>query len=349
MATNSTKTVVDHTFSVEKYLPLNLYNEITDVRINERKSLLAHSKKRKRRTSLTKDGKLVILATDHPGRRVTKMRNDPIGMGDRYEYLGRALRVITGEGIDGVMGTTDMIEDLLIVDYLHKKKSGKSLLDDKVVVGCMNRGGHAGSHFELEDRFTSFSAESIGDLNLDGGKMMYRFHPEDHGALITIDECAKAVTDLSKRDLNVFLEPASVEGREQGYAFKTDLDTLVKDLSAASALGATSLNMWLKISYNDNFARVARSTTLPILMLGGPAKDSPIDTIASFAKGMKAAHNVRGAMVGRNITFVQNDDPQAVAVALANVIHKGHSVDDAMQYIEKHRAEAMDEFTKFWK
>ena len=57
MATNSTKTVVDHTFSVEKYLPLNLYNEITDVRINERKSILAHSKKRKRRTSLTKDGK----------------------------------------------------------------------------------------------------------------------------------------------------------------------------------------------------------------------------------------------------------------------------------------------------
>jgi len=338
-----------HAFDVEKYLPLNLYNEITDVRIHERDSVLTYARGRKRRKKLTRDGRLVILATDHPGRRVTKMRNDPIGMGDRFEYLGRALRVLSGEGIDGVMGTTDMIEDMLIVDYLHKKKSGKSLLDEKVVVGCMNRGGHAGSEFELEDRFTSFSAQSVKDLNLDGGKMMYRFHPSDHGSIITIEECAKAITQLSRLNLYAFVEPASVDGREKGYPFKTDLETLVRDLSAAAALGETSLHMWLKISYNASFARVARATTLPILMLGGPAKESPIETLTEFHDGMQAAHNVRGAMVGRNITFVQNDDPRAVAAALSQIIHKGQSVDNALRYIEEHRGEGMDDFAKYWK
>lgn len=349
MSTLTTSTpAAKYVFRLEEYFPQNLYNAITDVRVHERNAVIAHARARKRRETLTKDGKLVILATDHPGRRVTKMRNDPIGMGDRYVYLGRALRVISAEGIDGVMGTTDMIEDLLIVDYLHKKKSGKSLLDDKVVVGCMNRGGHAGSDFELEDRFTSFSAGSIQALNLDGGKMMYRLYSADHGSLITIDECAKAITELNRLHLPAFVEPASVEGREKGYAFKSDLETLVRDLGAAAALGESSLHMWLKISCNENFARVARATTLPILMLGGPAKDTPLDTLRDFHHGMHSAPNVRGAMVGRNITFVQDDDPRAVAGALANIIHKGHTVEDARQHIERHRGEAMDEIARYW-
>jgi hypothetical protein len=72
--------------------------------------------RRKKRDRLTVDGKLAILAADHPARRVTKSGDDPTIMGSRHSYLSRVLRVVTSPEFDGVMGTTDIIEDLLIVD-----------------------------------------------------------------------------------------------------------------------------------------------------------------------------------------------------------------------------------------
>lgn len=335
----------NYTFKVEDFFPHSLFSQITDVRVNEVDAVFEHASKRKRRQKLTRDGKLIILAADHPGRRVTSMRNDPIGMGDRFEYLGRVLRVITDDDFDGVMTTTDMIEDIIIVDYLYSKKTGKSFLDEKVIIGCMNRGGHAGSRYEMEDAFTSFSAESLKKMNLDGGKMMYRLEPDDHGSIITIQQCAKAITQLSRLGLYAFVEPATVENKEKNYAFKTDIETLVRDAGAAAALGETSLYTWLKLSYNDDFERVARATTLPILMLGGAAKGSPLETIQSFAKAMKSASNVRGAMVGRNVTYVQKDDPRAIAMSLSRIIHEGYTVDKAYDFIAAKRGHDLDFFT----
>jgi len=335
----------EYSFNLEEFFPKKLFYQITDVRVEQPEVVIEHAQKRKRRDRLTKDGKLIILAADHPGRRVTALRNNPIGMGDRYEYLGRVLRVITGEGFDGVMGTTDMVEDILIVDYLHEQKTGKSFLDDKVIIGCMNRGGQAGSMYELEDAFTSFTAESLKKMNLDGGKMMYRLHPTDHGSLVTVRECARAITELGRLGLYAFIEPVTVENREKNYAFRTDIETLVRDVGAAAALGETSLRTWLKISYNENFERVARATTLPILLLGGPARESPADTIDAFAKAMKSAPNVRGAMVGRNVTFIRDEDPRAVSKALSKVIHDGYSLGNAFECIRMTRGEEMDFFS----
>lgn len=335
-------------FSVEKFFPRALFNQITDVRIDRRDAIFKHAAKRKRRRTLTKDGKLLILAADHTGRRVTALRNDPIGMGDRYEYLGRVLRVITNDLCDGVMATTDMIEDIIIVDYLYEEKTGKSFLGEKVVLGCMNRGGHAGSLYEIEDAFTSFTAQSLSRMNMDGGKMMYRLDPSDRGSLVTIQQCAEAITELSRLGLYAFIEPVTVEGRNKKYAFKTDVETLVRDVGAAAALGETSLYTWLKISYNNDFERVARATTLPILLLGGPAKESPVDTIKSFAHGMKAAPNVRGAMVGRNVTFVQHGDPRAVIAALSKIIHEGWPVREAMELLSAKKGEDMEFFSKLF-
>jgi DhnA family fructose-bisphosphate aldolase class Ia len=333
-------------FSVEDFFPKKLFYQITEARVEQTEAILNHAKKRKRRKKLTKDGKLIILAADHPGRRVTSLRNDPIGMGDRYEYLGRVLRVITDDKFDGVMATTDMIEDILIVDYLYEQSTGKSFLEDKVIIGCMNRGGHAGSIYEMEDVFTSFTPQSLKNLNLDGGKMMYRLESSDHGSLITIRECAEAITELSRLRLYSFIEPVTVESKDKNYAFKTDLETLVRDAGAAAALGETSLYTWLKLSYNENFERVARSTTLPILLLGGAAKETPIDTIKSFAHAMNSAPNVRGAMVGRNITFVQHNDPRVVALSLSLVIHENYSVEQAVELINSKKGEGMELFSK---
>lgn len=333
-------------FNLEDFFPRKLFYQITDVRVDRQQEVIRHAEKRKRRQKLTKDGKLIILAADHPGRRVTALRDDSIGMGDRYEYLGRVLRVITDPAFDGVMATTDFIEDIMIVDYLYEQKTGKSFLDEKVVVGCMNRGGHAGSDYEMEDVFTSYTPESLKKMNLDGGKLMYRLESSDHGSLITIKECAEAITSLSRLGLGAFLEPATVQTKEKNYAFKTDLETLVRDAGAAAALGETSLFTWLKLSYNENFERVARATTLPILLLGGAARETPVDTIRTFAGAMNSAPNVRGAMVGRNVTFVQNYDPRVVAMAISNIIHENFSFEKAVDYISTQKSEDMEFFSK---
>lgn len=81
----------------------------------------------------------MILATDYPGRRVTNLGADPLIMGDRHGYLTRALRVLSTPGCDGIMGTTDFMEDLLILNALVRESGGASLMDDKVLSGCAER------------------------------------------------------------------------------------------------------------------------------------------------------------------------------------------------------------------
>ena len=50
----------------------------------------------------------------------------------------------------------------------------------------MNRGGLAGSVFELDDRYTAYDAGSLADMGLDGGKMLIRISLEDPGTVRTL-------------------------------------------------------------------------------------------------------------------------------------------------------------------
>ena len=75
-----------------------------------------------------------------------KSGDEPIAMGNRQGIFRWGFKVITaGESVNGVMGTTDIIEDLFIVNYLVKKQVVPSFLDEKVILGSMNRGGLAGA------------------------------------------------------------------------------------------------------------------------------------------------------------------------------------------------------------
>ena len=78
-----------YSFRPEEFLPLKLFEAITEVRVNNPEMIFAEATCRRRRSRLTLDGKLVVLATDHPGRRVTNLPGDPLGMGDRHSYLAR--------------------------------------------------------------------------------------------------------------------------------------------------------------------------------------------------------------------------------------------------------------------
>lgn len=333
-------------FSYQKFFPESVFKMITDIRVSDPGFIKKSAERRERRPQLTADGKLAILAADHPARRVTKSGNDPVLMGNRHGYLGRILRVLASPEFDGVMGTTDIIEDLLIVDQLLVEHGrGHGLLDQKVVIGCMNRGGLSGAEFEMDDRFTSFTADSIHHLRLDGAKIMFRLDLKDSRSLDTIVACSEAITELNRLSIPVFLEGFSVERTAEGYKTLKTADELIKTVSVAIALGDSSRGIWLKIPYCDGFERVAKATTCPILMLGGESQGDPTGILQEFSKGLAAGQNVRGALVGRNVLYPGKEDPLAVAGAISRVVHRGFTPDQALNHMKNERGRDLEKLT----
>jgi DhnA family fructose-bisphosphate aldolase class Ia len=200
----------------------------------------------------------------------------------------------------------------------------------------------------MDDAFTCFSARSIRRMNLDGGKMFFRVDPKDPRSLVCIRDAARAVTKLKRAGLPAFVEPMTVERTSDGsYKILRDYANILKDAGAAAALGEIANGTWLKLQYCEGMEHVSRATTLPILMLGGPAAESPEGTIRDFHKGMQAGGNIRGAMVGRNITFVKDDDPRAAAHAISAVIHAGKSPEEAIDELQAIRGKEIGMLTRF--
>ena len=331
-------------FQTSSFFPQSLYEKITETRIGKPELIITAAERRVRPEDITYDGKLTLLAADHPARRVTAAGNDPIAMGDRYELLGRILRVLATE-FDGVVATVDVLEELLILDQLIVDAGGDSFLADTLLIASINRGGLQGSAWEMNDRLSSFSTDALMRLRVDGVKMLLRLDLQDEASGETLDYCARAIDEVDRlgAGLAVFLEPLPVRKGANGYEIVKTVEELVKTVGVASALGSTSANTWLKLPYMDNFGRVARATTLPILMLGGEIVDSPLSLLETFAKGMKAGANVRGVVVGRNILFPPNmEDPAAIAHAIEAIAHDGADARAAYGKMGEARNSEMD-------
>ncbi len=308
----------------------DLWALLCEVRASDPGAILAYAQHRKRRRELTLDGKLVILAADHPARMVVDVAGEDGQMGNRREYLARILRVLQDSNVDGIMGTPDIIEELMALDALMIHGGAKSVLDQRVLVGCMNRGGLSGAAFEMDDRFTAYDAAGLDAMKLDGGKLMVRLDMQDPRALDTLQACAQAVDGCVEVGLTAFLEAFLVHRTDAGYTVDRSPRALMQAVSVAAALGDSSLRTWLKLPYCEGYETVAGATSLPILMLGGAARDDRHAVLEEFVAGMQAGPNVRGCLVGRNVLYA--DDPAAMARAVVSIVHEG---DDATSATEK--------------
>src|SRR5256885_10895092 len=132
------------------------------------------------------DRGLMLVAADHPARGALGVRGRQTAMASRVDLLDRLRVALSRPGVDGVLGTPDVLEDLLLL----------GALEDKVVVGSMNRGGLFGTAFELDDRFTACDAASITAMRFDAGKMLLRIDPTDPATARTLEACGDAVSDL---------------------------------------------------------------------------------------------------------------------------------------------------------
>jgi DhnA family fructose-bisphosphate aldolase class Ia len=131
--------------------------------------------------------------------------------------------------------------------------------------------------------------------------------------------------------LPTFLEPLPVTGGQGNWKVAKTSAALARVAGVASALGDSSRHLWLKLPYCEDFAAVARATTLPILLLGGESAGDVSGFVNEVASAMAAGHNVRGALAGRNVLYPGPEDPLAVAEAIGGVVHEHWSVDQALE------------------
>ena len=67
---------------------------------------------------LGEHGKLMMIAADHPARGALRAGPDPLAMADRTELLDRLCLALSRPGVNGVLGTPDVLEDLLLLGAL---------------------------------------------------------------------------------------------------------------------------------------------------------------------------------------------------------------------------------------
>ncbi|WP_338692754.1 deoxyribose-phosphate aldolase [Streptomyces sp. Q6] len=283
---------------------------LTEIRAREPELIGRAWHKRARRPVHRDDGRLLIVAADHPARGALAVRDDNAAMASRTGLLDRLATALSRPGVDGVLGTPDLLDDLALM----------GALDDRIVIGSMNRGGLHGSVFELDDRFTAYTAEAIAAQGLDGGKTLTRICLDDPGSLRTLASTAAAVTSLAEHSLMAMIEPFLTVRHEGRVRNLLDPDSVIKSIHIASGLGATSAYTWLKLPVVDELARVLDATTMPTLLLGGDPPGDPHDTYASWDAAM-ALPAVRGLVVGRTLLYPPGDDVAAAVDIAADLVH----------------------------
>lgn len=258
------------------------------------------------------DGRLLLVAADHPARGALGVRGDRGAMASRSDLLTRLVTALGRPGVDGVLGTADVLEDLLLL----------GALEGKVVVGSMNRGGLQGASFELDDRFTAYGVDDLVARGMHGGKMLMRIALEDAGTVATLEACGQAVTDLARQGLMAVIEPFMSVREGTRVVNLLDPDSTITSMHIAAGLGATSAHTWLKVPVVEDLERVMDATTLPTLLLGGDPAGDPRDTYAGWGRALRLPP-VRGLVVGRALLYPRDGDVAAAVDIAADLVHGG--------------------------
>jgi hypothetical protein len=275
--------------------------EVIETRVHRPGQIAEAAAARARAASvLDLDGRQVIVAADHPARGTLRAGRERLAMADRADLLERLCIALDRPGVGGVLGSADVLEDLLLL----------GALEGKVVIGSMNRGGLAETVFEMDDRFTGYDAAAVSRMGFDGGKMLLRIDPDDPATAATMEACAHAVSDLAGHRLMAMVEPF-ISHRVDGHV-RNDLspEAMILAVTIASGLGATSAYTWLKVPVVKDMERVMAASTLPALLLGGEVPDDPKAAFAGWRKALQLP-NVKGLVAGRSLLYPAGGDVAA--------------------------------------
>jgi DhnA family fructose-bisphosphate aldolase class Ia len=290
-------------------------SELVRLRTHHPEAVAEAAARRVRRPLLRSAGRLMIVAADHPARGALAVGDRRLAMANRVELLERLCLALSRPGVDGVLATADILDDLLLL----------GALEDRVVIGSMNRGGLAGAAFELDDRFTGHRPEDLARLGFDAGKLLLRIDYKDSASVDTLHSAARAVDAMAERRLPVFVEPficRRVEGR-----LRTDLsaEAVTRSIAIASGLGGTSAYTWLKLPVTqdpDDMARVMETSTLPAVLLGGEIGDDQEGAYEKWRKALRLP-TVQGLVAGRSLLYPADDDVAGAVDTAVGLLQEG--------------------------
>ncbi len=283
------------------------YAQLSEIRLSTPGAIAQAAAARTRFSGFRSGKQVFIIAADHPARGALGAGGDDMAMADRRQLLDHLLIALAQPGCAGILGSPDILDDLLLL----------GALEGKLVFGSINRAGLFGSSFEFDDRNTGFTPAGISRAGYEGGKILVRIAHEDRATPALLSRVADTIDALAERELYAMIEPfVSIW---EGGRVRNLLDPASVALSVgiAQALGTSSAYTWMKLPVVDNMEEVMASTTLPTVLLGGDSSAS-LDTLyASWGQSL-ALPGVVGLTVGRTLLYPSDGDvASAVAGAVA--------------------------------
>ena len=241
-----------------------------------------------------------------PGPRRARAGEPPVGDGRPAELLDRLVLALSRPGVNGVLGTPDILEDLLLL----------GALDDKVVVGSMNRGGLAGHgvragrpvHRLRRARPSRPPASRAARCSPASTRTTRPPSPRWSRARDAVSELAGQRPDGHGRAVHLppLGRPGPQRADRRGHGPRDD--------AIAAGLGTTSAYTWLKVPVVDDMERVMAATTLPALILGGEVGRGPGGGVRDWQKAL-ALPTVQGLVIGRSLLYPPGDDVAAAVDA----------------------------------
>ena len=241
----------------------------------------------------------MIIACDHPARGALRVGDRPMAMANRVDLLDRLRPALSRPGVNGLLGSPDIIEDLLLL----------GALEGKVVFGSMNRGGLQGRR----SRSTTSSPATTPTPSPPPASTAARpccastprtRPPSDLGVL------RAGVNELADHRLMAMVEPFFSHRVDGKVRNDLSADAMIKAMTVSAGLGRTSAYTWIKLPVVPEMERVMAATTLPSLILGGEVSTDPEDTFAAWRDAL-ALPTVLGLVVGRTLLYPPDDDVAA--------------------------------------
>lgn len=241
------------------------------------------------------NGRVLIVAFDHG------MIDGPCaGM----EQPGPTLRQIVAGGADAILTTygtaTRFAKEIASLGLILRLDGGGTKL------GKMGQGGQ---FYTVEDA-----------LRLGADAVAVSAFPGAPDEMETLQRLAQIVGQAHAWGLPVMGE--MVPG---GFDSAPELRT-AESVAIASRVAAELGADWVKIPYAEGFEQVTSGCYVPAVMLGGAKKGSERVMLQTIKSALD--EGAVGVAIGRNI--FQSENPKAMTVAVAALLHQDASVDEAM-------------------
>lgn len=182
-------------------------------------------------------------------------------------------------------------------------------------------------------------ATSIGDNNGPGGI----FFQVEEALRLGADAMAVSAFPGSNKEVESLQNLAYIAGDAHAWGipllgemvpggFDSPLEKRTAETVALSARVGSELGAdMIKTPYVPGFEVVTSTSYVPVVILGGAKRGKERDMLADIRAAISAGAS--GVAIGRNI--FQADNPTAMTAAVAAIVHKNASVEEAMAILEE--------------